>query len=253
MKWLEDNGFENTYTLTRKNETVEEIDSRTTLKTEDYLRGLYGADSNSVRIMVLHSILMGYKFYEKGYFRDAIREVLKPLKHKAEKSIRKLELRNTAIDIIDDLKRDETRQQSLYDYYDRLLDGVKRKDKKHNFQIGPRLTNRSSAKGFYEATKVSDLLKFIKVDTRSEDTVRTIHSAKGTEFKNVMVHFEKLKDFEKYVFTAYTCLDADEDDARIYYVGFSRAIECLFINIPEIGSDTLTHLREINVDYEILV
>ncbi|MBW1717435.1 MAG: ATP-binding domain-containing protein [Deltaproteobacteria bacterium] len=96
-------------------------------------------------------------------------------------------------------------------------------------------------------------MKFIKVDTKSEDTIRTIHSAKGTEFNNTLVHFEDLRDFEKYVFDATSLLDADEDDARIYYVGFSRAKENLFINIPEKNEDTIPRLQGINVDYEILI
>lgn len=245
---IEDNGFQTTYILTRKNETVEEINTHTSSKTDDFLKNLYSIDTNSARVKVLHSILMGFKFYEKGYLKDAIREVLRPLRYKADKSISKLELRKTAIEIIDDLKKDETHQKTLYDYYSELLDDLKNK---YNFQIGAKLTS-TSAKVFYENTIISDLLKFIKVDTKSEDTVRTIHSAKGTEFNNTLVHFEDLRDFEKYVFNATTLLDADSDDARIYYVGFSRAKKNLFINIPEKNEDTIRRLQEINVDYEIL-
>jgi len=156
----------------------------------------------------------------------------------------------TAIKIIDDLKKDETHQKTLYDYYSKLLDNLKNK---YDFQIGAKLTNKANAKSFYETTVISDLVKFIKVDTKSEDTIRTIHSAKGTEFNNTLVHFEDLRDFEKYVFDATSLLDADEDDARIYYVGFSRAKENLFINIPEKNEDTIPRLQGINVDYEILI
>ncbi len=248
IKWIENNGFQTTYVLTRKNETVEEINTHTSSKTDDLLKNLYGIDTNSARVKVLHSILMGFKFYEKGYLKDAIKEVLRPLRYKADKSISKLELRKTAIEIIDDLKKDETHQKTLYDYYSELLDDLKNK---YNFQIGAKLTS-TGAKAFYEKTIISDLLKFIKVDTKSEDTIRTIHSAKGTEFNNTLVHFEDLRDFEKYVFGATALLDADEDDARIYYVGFSRAKENLFINIPEQNEDTIPRLQGINVDYEIL-
>ena len=247
--WLADNGFETAYILTRKNTTVEEIKTQTSTQADDLLKHLYGLDSNSARAKVLHSILMGFKFYQKGYLKDAIKEVLRVLKYKADKSIPKLELRGTAIGIIDNLKADETQQKSLYIYYSELSDNI---EQKHNFQIGAKITPRLAAKSFYENTKISDLLKFIRVDTKSDDTIRTIHSAKGTQFDHVLVHFDELKDFEKYVFEANSHLDADDDDARIYYVGFSRAVQSLFINIPRKNADTIEKLQNINVDYEIL-
>ena len=249
IKWLDDNGFKTTYILTRKNDTVEEIKTQTSTQTDDLLKHLYGIDSNSARVKILHSILLGLKFYQKGYLKDAIKEILRVLKYKADKSISKLELRGTAIEIIDNLKANEIQQQSLHSYYSSLLDDIKQK---YSFQIGPKITANLGAKSFYDKTKISDLLKFIRVDTKSEDTIRTIHSAKGTQFNSVLVHFDELGDFEKYVFKANTHLDADDDNARIYYVGFSRAIRGLFINIPEINKGTIQKLKDINVDYEIL-
>ncbi len=130
MKWIKDNDFQNTYILTRKNETVEEIKSQATKKTDDLLKILYGIDSNSARVKVLHSILMGFKFYKKGYLKDAIKEVLRPLKYKAHKSVPKLQLRNTAIEIIDILKKKETREKTLFQYYDELLSIVGREYQK---------------------------------------------------------------------------------------------------------------------------
>ena len=179
----------------------------------------------------------------------AIKEVLRVLKYKADKSIPKLELRGTAIKIIDDLKADEAQQKNLYSYYCELSDNIQQK---HSFQIGATITPRLAAKSFYEGMTISDLLKFIKVDTKSEDSIRTIHSAKGTQFEHVLVHFDELKDFEKYVFDAHAYLYADDDDARIYYVGFSRAVKSLFINIPDKRSDTIKRLNDFNVDHEIL-
>lgn len=246
MKWIKDNDFQDTYILTRKNETVEEIKSQTTKKTDDLLKILYGIDSNSARVKVLHSILMGFKFYKKGYLKDAIKEVLRPLKYKAHKSVPKLQLRNTAIEIIDILKKKETREKTLFQYYDELLSIIQNK---HSFQVGAKLTKQASAKTFYDNTIVSDLLKFIKVDTRSDDTIRTIHSAKGTQFDNTLVHFDSLNEFDKYVFDAATLLDDDEDDARIYYVGFSRARQNLFINIPEKNDDIIGKIQGIGIDY----
>jgi DNA helicase II / ATP-dependent DNA helicase PcrA len=249
MKWIEDSGLQDTYILTRKNKTVEEIKSHTKKKTDDLLKMLYGVDSNSARINVLHSILMGFKFYQKGCLKDATKEAIRPLKRKAHKSVTKLQLRNTVIEIITNLKKKETQEMSLFQYYDELLSIIQNK---HNFQVGAKLTSRASAKKFYDKTIVSDLLRFIKVDTRSDDTVRTIHSAKGTQFDNTLVHFDSVNEFDKYVFNAAAMLNATEDDARIYYVGFSRARQNLFINIPEKNDDIIEKIQGAGINYKCL-
>ncbi len=44
----------------------------------------------------------------------------------------------------------------------------------------------------------------------------------------------------------------EEDDARIYYVGFSRAKRNLFINIPEINGNIIQGIERLNIEYEIL-
>jgi DNA helicase II / ATP-dependent DNA helicase PcrA len=250
IKWMEDHDFKDAYILTRKNATVEEIKSQETRNTDDFLKLLYGIDSNSARVRVLHSILMGFKFYEKGYFKDTIKEVLRPLKYKAPKSVSKLQLRNTAIDIIDKLREKETREKTLFQYYDELLSTVQ---KRHGFKVEAKLTTRAvNAKKFYDNTSISDLIKFIKVDTKSDDTIRTIHSSKGTQFSNVLVHFDALNDFLKYVFNAPKLLDEDADDARIYYVGFSRAKETLFINIPESNNEVIKKIEDLSIGVVIL-
>ena len=218
------------------------------MPSDDLLKILYATDSNSARVKVLHSILIGFKFNQKEYLKDAIKEVLKPLKAKAGKSIPKLELRKIAIKIIDELKKVETVQKSLFNYYMGILNDL---DAHYRFQIGARFRS-GNARSLYENRIVSDLLRYIKVDTKSDDIIRTIHSAKGTEFKNTLVHFEQLRDFNNYVFDAANRLNLEEDDARIYYVGFSRAKRNLFINIPEINDNTIQGIERLNIEYEIL-
>ena len=67
-----------------------------------------------------------------------------------------------------------------------------------------------------------------------------------------MVHFDSTKQFEKYVFDAPHLIYSDEDDARIYYVGFSRAREKLFIDIPTISNDISRKISDIGLSVEIL-
>ena len=246
--WLNEKGFQNVFILTRKNEAVDQIQNQIGVTNSDLLKEYYAFDSNSARVKVLHSILMGYKYYQKDNLKDAMKQILKPLKSKADKSISKLELRKMAIDIIEDLNDEQTIQKSLYDFYDNLWNKI---NENFGFQIGAKVTS-GNVRRFYENNIVSDLLAHIKVDTRSDDAIRTIHSAKGTEFDNVLVHFENLRDFDNYVLSAANHLNSEEDDARIYYVGFSRAKINLFINVPEVNQEIMAGIESIGIDYEIL-
>ena len=250
--WLDEKGFRNVFILTRKNEAVDQIQNQIGVDNSDLLKEYYASDSNSARVKVLHSILMGYKYYQKKRLKDAMKQILKPLKSKADKSISKLELRKMAIDIIEDLNDEQTMQKSLYDFYDNLWNKI---NENFGFQIGAKVT-RGKVREFYKNNIVSDLLAYIKVDTRSDDTIRTIHSAKGTEFENVLVHFENLRDFENYVLNADNHLNSEEDDARIYYVAFSRAKINLFINIPnvpEVNQEIIAGIESIGIDKELIL
>ena len=150
--------------------------------------------------------------------------------------------------IIDELNKEEPVQKSLLNYYMELLNSL---DEQYKFKIGA-IFRGGNAKTFYENHVISDLLKYIRVDTKSEDTIRTIHSAKGTEFECTLVHFEELQDFENYVFDAPSQLDSDEDHARIYYVAFSRAKKHLFICIPEMTENITSKIENLNAECEIL-
>jgi len=246
--WLNEKGFQNVFILTRKNETVDQIQNQIGVANSDLLKRFYVSDSNSARAKAIHSILMGYKYYQKNHLKNAMKEVLRPLRSKAPKSISKLKLRKMAIDIIENLNNEQTMQKSLFEFYNDLWNKI---NEDLGFQIGARLTS-GNVRRFYENNIVSDLVAHIKVDTRSDDVIRTIHSAKGTEFENVLVHFENLRDFYNYVLNAANHLNSEEDDARIYYVGFSRAKRNLFINIPEVNQEIISGIESMEIDYEIL-
>lgn len=241
--WLQANGNRDVYTLTRKNDSVESLRSQSTTHSENLVTSLYATDSNSARAKVLHEILMGFKFYQKGCYKNAIRQVIKPLKSKGGKTVGKMSLRKIAIDILDDLKTNETRQCSLYQYYIALRSRILTQ---YDFSIGSTFRT-GNIKTFYENNNVSSVLGYIRVDTKSEDIIRTIHSAKGTEFDKVLVHFDELSDFQQNVLNAANNLDADTDDARIYYVGLSRARTNLYISIPEADDNTIEQINNLGL------
>lgn len=245
--WFEENYPEvPLYILTRKNTTVSEINNQSGVANTDLLKELYSNDLNAHRVKLIHSILIGYKFHTKGDLKNALNEILKSLRRASGTKILKLNLRRIAINIIDSLKIDEIRNKSIAEFYLDLRDNV---SNEYGFEIGSGL-RAGSAKTFYERHSMNNILPFIKVDTKSDEFVRTIHSAKGTEFENTLVHFETINDFRKYIIDGQNHIDAQEDDCRIYYVGCSRAMKNLYINIPDATQADIENIESLNMVYE---
>lgn len=234
------------YILTWKNTSISEINNQLGAVNVDLLKELYSNDSNSPRARLIHSILMGFKFYKKNDLKNSLSEIIKPLKRASGKKVLKLSLRKIAIDIIEILKVDNNRDTTILEFYSELKDNISNES---NFSIGSAL-QKGHAKTFYENHTIKDMLPYVKVDTKSDDLVRTIHSAKGTEFKNTLVHFESTVDFRKYILDGSNHIDTIEDDGRIYYVACSRAMEKLYINIPEVTQDDINLIENMNMIYE---
>ncbi|MFB9864920.1 UvrD-helicase domain-containing protein [Rufibacter immobilis] len=247
IQWLNRNRFVETYVLTRRNEMVETIKVRSRGATNDKLKEVYSFDSNSARVKSLHSIFMGYKLYRKGYSREAIKEITKPIR-KAGKDLSDLQLRRAAIKVLVLLRQEEWRNKSLCEFYMDLRNHI---NQNYGVLLGAGLA-AGSIKTFYQGVTVEEILPYVKVDTKSEDKIRTIHSAKGTEFDNVMVHFETQGDFEQNVLKAKVKINTANDDARLYYVGFSRAKKNLFINVPTINTTLLNQIHEWSLIEEVL-
>ena len=122
-RWHEKNFNENPlFILTRKNTTVSDINNQLGVAAINLLNELYAKDSNAQRVKLIHSILMSYKFREKGDLKDALNEVLKPLRRASGSKILKLTLRRIAINVIDSLKANENRNKSIAEFYLDLKD-----------------------------------------------------------------------------------------------------------------------------------
>ncbi|BBE16270.1 ATP-dependent DNA helicase UvrD/PcrA, clostridial paralog 2 [Aquipluma nitroreducens] len=244
--WYEENYPENTlYILTRKNTTVSEINNQLGVANSNLLNDLYSNDSNPQRVKFIHSILMSIRLHEKGDLKNALNEIFKSVRRSGGSQILKLSLRRIAINIIDALKVDENRSKSIAEFYlevkDKILD-------EYGFEIGSGL-RAGNAKSFYETHSINDILPFIKVDTKSDEFVRTIHSAKGTEFENTLVHFETINEFRNYIINGQNHIDSLEDDCRIYYVGCSRAMKNLYISIPDANEADIENIENLSMEY----
>ncbi len=234
------------YILTRKNTTVSEINNQIGVANTNLLNDLYSNDTNPQRVRFIHSLLMCFKFHKKGDLKNALNEIYKSLRRASGTSVLRLDLRRLAIKIIDALQNDLNRNKPIAEFYLELRTEVVTE---YGFKIGSNL-RQGNAKTFYEKHSLNEILPYIKVDTKSDDLVRTIHSAKGTEFENTLVHFETVNEFRNYILDGQNHIDSAEDDCRIYYVGCSRAMNRLFISIPEINHDDKKKLDMINVKYE---
>ncbi len=245
-KWCElNNPDESIYILTRKNTSAAEINNQLGVANNDLLKGMYSNDANSSRTKFIHSVLMGYKFHEKKDFRNSLKEILRPLKYSSKNKVLKLALRKIVITIIDELSKQENRDKTILEYYTGLRTRI---SQEYGFEIGSGF-RAGAAKTFYEKHTIDELLSFVKVDTKSNDLIRTIHSTKGAEFENVLIHFEASIDFRKYILDCSNYIDTGEDDSRIYYVGCSRAMARLYINIPDSTQDDLEKIEKMNVTY----
>lgn len=235
------------YILTRKNDTVSEINNRIgAAANANLLNDLYSNDTNQQRVRLMHSLLTSFRFHKKGDLKNALNEIYKSLRRASGTSVLKLSLRRLAIKIIDSLQSDANRNKSVAEFYLELRTEVLAD---YGFNIGSNLS-RGNAKTFYEKHSLNEILPYVKVDTKSDDQVRTIHSAKGTEFENTLVHFETASEFRNYILDGQNHIDDTEDDCRIYYVGCSRAMNRLFISIPVISQNDKDKLDAINVEYE---
>lgn len=234
------------YILTRKNTSVSEINNQLLAANFDLLKELYSSDSNSPRARLIHSILMGFIFHQKNDLKKSLNEIIKPLKIVSGKKVLKISLRKIAISIVDNLKVEDNRKKSILEFYSELKQSI---SNDYGFDIGSAF-RAGHAKTFYENHTINDILPYVKVDTKSDDLVRTIHSAKGTEFKNTLVHFESINDFRRYILDGANHIDMQEDDGRIFYVACSRSMERLYINIPEATKKDVNRIENMNMIYE---
>ncbi|WNF35243.1 ATP-dependent helicase [Bacillaceae bacterium IKA-2] len=185
------------------------------------------SSSNKYRSKVVIACLKATEYARERKFKDAIKELERIFKDKDDKDKGKREALKHICLL---LKRyDEFKDKSLLDFYTIVKN-----------QIKSDISNlaRGAAKTFYEGHSYQELVLCVKI---SEDLSndKTIHKAKGDEFKNVLVILKDKSDFE---FLLNSNLN-NKEEQRIYYVAISRAKERLFINIPSLSKVDLSELE----------
>lgn len=236
------------YIITRSNNDVDIINKRNLSKGIQLLNEMYASDSNSKRARLIHSMMECIKYYDKQSFKDSLGVILKQIRRKA-KAKSNLEMRRIGLEILNHITTNENRDKPVKDVYNEI--NIKLTSD-FNFTIEAKLSSGKGA-NYYSKYSFNDILPEVKVDTKTEDLVRTIHSTKGTEFNNILIHFDKKKDFEIYILNSHNHINAESDDCRIYYVGCSRAMQSLFLNIPDMEDLDSDRLREMGFEIENLI
>ncbi|MGI2295431.1 UvrD-helicase domain-containing protein [Paenibacillus sp. GXUN7292] len=189
------------------------------------------SSSNKYRSKVIIACIKSTEFARQNEFKSAIKELERIFKDKNDKDKgRKEALKHLCVLLS---QFGDFKEKSLLEFHS----FVKRK-------IKPDISNllRGAAKTFYEGHSYQQLALCVRID---EDTSRhkTIHKAKGDEFKNVLVVLKEESDIEFLLNPNLN--DNDKEEQRINYVAISRATDRLFINVPTLSEKESKKLKSL--------
>lgn len=209
---------------------------------------LYSEDNDYKRPMFIHSLIKAHDFNENLEFKEAIKEIKKHLK---AANIESLEKRKLAIEIIGYLNDNlDLSIESIYKYWQEKL-------KKHSVK----LTGLGKAKNIHKKS-FEDFIPFLSKQTKISSKIRTIHQAKGDEFKHVLLCLndktnknggisKKLENIlEDYIFNSKRNIILDSkvgEETRLVYVACSRAKERLFINVPRLSDEIESKMSKLGM------
>jgi DNA helicase-2/ATP-dependent DNA helicase PcrA len=237
-EWIKENCYIEPIILTRSNNTANEL--RHHLDKEepkyDLIKNLYASDSSGKkRPAFIHSLLLARDYLIKGDNKSSIKEISKYLKkNNNEEIVCSLTVRELSVKILDIVLTDDFLNKTILKAYIFIVQLVG----EHNIKIAANYRN-GRAKDFSEEHTLTDLIPYIRTETNKNEMIRTIHSAKGVEFDSILLVLDEERKFQKWIVDCNNQIENEkEDEARIYYVGMSRAKKTLFINIPELIDDS---------------
>ncbi|WP_166387730.1 UvrD-helicase domain-containing protein [Polaribacter sp. 11A2H] len=238
-------GLENVNSLSFMNPTASAMRNRTTLSDEKItpIYNYFEFDSNANRIKVLISLIKSLEFSKVKLYADAIKEISRYFKGKDNFKGQKI-----ALQVIKTfLKEYESiKEGSLFDFYERVFGLEYFKSGSYKISKISKLALIDS----YKALPFSKIILSVRLN-KDETQHRTIHKAKGDEFKNVIV-IVKGKQGNKYkeegdlsFLLNPTISKKESENERVYYVACSRAMNNLYINVPDISDSAKNKLKDI--------
>ena len=198
------------------------------------------SDSNTQRRLAIQRSIKSVIYANNEQFKDAIKEIEKVIGSSINNE---LEKKKCALRILKEQlsNYNEFAELSLTDFLNKIKELYPNK-----------ITGLASgkAKSFYDQHKVKDAL--IEIERSEPNKVaQTIHQSKGLEYKSVLLllgsdrNSEEFNEKNELGFLIEPDLENSEEH-RIRYVGISRAIQNLFINIPSLSSSVEGKLKLIN-------
>lgn len=243
---------ENFCVLCRYNKDVNRLKLKD-INSDNLINLLYSEDSNYKRPIFIHSLIKAYDYYENHEYKEAIKEIKK---HLRTANIEGFEKRKLAIEIIEHLKISiDLSIVLIYKHWQNIF--------KNTYSINT-LVKLSKPKDVHNNI-LRDFIPYLSKQTKISSKFRTIHQAKGDEFKNVLVClFDKTDKNGKikkkietilsdYIFNATNNINLDTEigeETRLLYVAFSRAKEKLFINVPKLSTGDEIKMKRLGVIIE---
>jgi DNA helicase-2/ATP-dependent DNA helicase PcrA len=237
--------------LARKNILVNKIKGLN----ENTLQQLIIRDSS--RAGFFEHIFNSIEFTTEGYYGNAVNELLHILKTDSEGNLKKPFTKGV-------LKNRIEKQIVASNILFFIINYIKQKEDSNVFQFyldaksflfntfSIELSNYRARGELYEFNTTITLSSVIKSQNseNKQETVRTIHKSKGSEFNSVLVVFEKESELERFVINPQARICSIEDDCRIFYVALSRAKEELVIAIPSLNDNKRSVLSALGIDID---
>lgn len=239
--------------LTLKNEFVTKLKSTSQDNNIEIWDKFKNIDYNR-QIFYYHlSVAVAYALQQK--YENALKEFLhvfrpnlsgelrEPLKGRAPSTLLS---RSLSISILEHVLDLEPFDLSLYSVNESLFSFLLDNGNKYGIYL-KKISSQGNVKAFSESVLFSNLISGVKL---GEDLgyIRTIHKAKGAEFRTVFIYLHKESHLNCILNPD---LDSENDLHRIFYVAFSRAMDNLFILTPSLSPENWESLKGLNLDIKI--
>lgn len=233
-KAIEIIGTRDIYTLTYRNEESNKMKNSISNDVNAIeFNDLFYNDSNDKRRWLIAFIVLSLENAQSLNYKDAVKYMKKAYR-KSDKFSSKDALSNLKrlIDCYNDYK-----ELTIKDFYNSFIVG--------HYDVGDKITS-GKACVYYGNLKYQSVA--LGLGLSEEDCLfKTIHKAKGEEYKNVLVMIPE-KDEEKSLEFIFNQDIMNKQDHRVYYVACSRAKENLFINVPCLSEERKTRLKAIGFE-----
>lgn len=129
---------------------------------------------------------------------------------------------------------------NIKDFYNNYLFGF--------YDVKSKITS-GKANNYYEELTYKKVASVININD-DNGYYRTIHKAKGDEFENVLLLMQPKENYDEEKELGFLLNpNMDNEEHRVYYVAMSRAMENIFVCVPQLSESNKQKLNGFNVMY----